>query len=553
MVDPQDQETSASLWPVLINEHKSVSVALRIKRKWTPPTNTDDEQPEQENMWILANAYPVIENGQVTAVRASVTDISTYKWAEAASTRNASAAKEAKRLQENFIDIVSHEMRNPLSAITQLADSLSTSIDELHSGDGDLPAARIILESNVESAKTILLCAAHQKRVIDDVLTLSKLDSDMLSITPVIVQPHVIVDSVLKMFEGESESNDIEVTAAIDESYYRLGVDWVCLDPSRLTQIFINLVTNAIKFTKRETIRNIKIRTGASLNRPSSLAGVTWFPTYKFKRDVTQGSEWGTGEAIYLLFEVSDTGKGLEQEEMTRLFNRFQQATAKTHIKYGGSGLGLFISRELTESQGGEIGVYSEPGRGSTFAFYVKGRRAEPPTEQSQILQPVESNRSERRTSIEDIRAATALRKNSIPNDRLTILLVEDNLVNANVLTKQLTKAGCEVHFANHGQEALDLIAKSKSWKGLEDTANIDFDCILMDVEMPIMDGLTATRKIRQLKDEGSILKHLKVIAITANARNEQIQQTLEAGADAVQPKPFRVSELLQKIAEVLA
>ena len=119
---------------------------------------------------------------------AAVVDISHYKWAAAVQERAAQAAKDAKRLQENFIDIVSHEMRNPLSAITQLSDAISASIDDFDSSKANLSAAKEILESNVESAKTILICAAHQKRIIDDVLTLSKLDSMMLSITPVVVQ-----------------------------------------------------------------------------------------------------------------------------------------------------------------------------------------------------------------------------------------------------------------------------------------------------------------------------------------------------------------------------
>ena len=233
----------------------------------------------------------------------------------------------------------------------------------------DFTASRAILETNVESATTILLCAAHQKRVIDDVLTLSKLDSMMLSIMSVVVQPKTIVHSVMKMFEAEFQNHSISVDSGLDDTYHTLNIDWVSLDPSRLTQTFINLTTNAIKFTKLARMRQIKIRAGASLERPPSLAGVTWFPTQKEKRDLSHGPEWGDGEPVYLLFEVTDTGKGLKQEEMMKLFSRFQQATAKTHIKYGGSGLGLFISRELTETQGGEIGVISEPGKGSTFAF----------------------------------------------------------------------------------------------------------------------------------------------------------------------------------------
>jgi signal transduction histidine kinase len=184
VVDPADQATSANLWPVLVTERKSVSSPFRLKRRWRPPASPGATTPEEEPRWIHATAFPVVENGEVKSVAASVIDITQYKWAETIQHSMANKANEAKRLQENFIDIVSHEMRNPLSAITQLAEDVSKGLEELD-GAGEA-RAREILESNVESAKTILLCAAHQKRIIDDVLTLSKLDSMMLSITPIV-------------------------------------------------------------------------------------------------------------------------------------------------------------------------------------------------------------------------------------------------------------------------------------------------------------------------------------------------------------------------------
>lgn len=121
------------------------------------------------------------------------------------------------------------------------------------------------------------------------------------------------------------------------------------------------------------------------------------------------------------------------------------------------------------------------------------------------------------------------------------------------MLTKQLEKAGCEVFIANHGLECLDLIRKTTVWKGSEvEDVVIEPDSILMDIEMPIMDGLMATRRIRQFEREGKFTKHLNIIAITANARKEHIHQTPQAGAHAVQPKPFRVKDLLEKIEEVI-
>ena len=147
--------------------------------------------------------------------------------------------------------------------------------------------------------------------------------------------------------------------------------------------MLINLTTNAIKFTTTEETRTIKVVLSASRERPSANPAptVSYFPMRARRTDQTFGSDWGDGEEIFLEFAVRDTGRGLTPEEKKLLFQRFSQASPRTHVQYGGSGLGLFISRELTELQGGEIGVSSEAGKGSTFAFYVKCRRSSEPQE----------------------------------------------------------------------------------------------------------------------------------------------------------------------------
>lgn len=550
LVYPEDQHLNSSLWKSVMEQRKNVSSPFRLKRRWKPPPNPHAREAEEQPVWVLVSVYPITEGDEIKAIATAITDISRFKWAEAVQSKAATAAKEAKRLQENFIDIVSHEMRNPLSAITQLSDAISTALEEFQATSETVDRARDILSTNAENAKTILLCAAHQKRIIDDVLTLSKLDSMMLSITPVVVKPYHIVQSVLKMFEGEFTANDIQVESEKHVSYDENKVEWVNLDPSRLTQIFINLITNAIKFTKLEKNRQIRISVGASHSRPPSVAGVTWFPTDQKHKDLTLGPEWGEGKPIFISFEVQDTGRGLEQSEMTKLFGRFQQATAKTHIKYGGSGLGLFISRELTETQGGEIGVMSERGKGTTFAFYVKGRRADAPEDPKLMLHHTPANRTPREQNRQALEQQDTQMTDSEDLPRATcVLLVEDNIINAQVLTKQLQKANCEVHIANHGMEAIDWLSKTKAWEGTQnETEAIDFDVVLMDVEMPIMDGLTCTRRIRQLEEEKKLRRHTNIIAITANARQEQIETVLSSGADDVLPKPFRVKECLEKI-----
>lgn len=210
-------------------------------------------------------------------------------------------------------------------------------------------------------------------------------------------------------------------------------------------------------------------------------------------------------------------------------------------VTYGGSGLGLFISRELTEMQGGEIGIRSEFGVGSTFSFYIKTRRCNPSS-------AIRENNYETATSLNEERG----RRLSVPWEHMTILVVEDNIVNQKVLTKQLRALGCEVYVAGNGVEALDFIKRTTFWVGQEDTG-LSLSMILLDVEMPIMDGLTCARRIRELQREGTIRSHIPIMAVSANARKEQIEETREAGIDDAIPKPFRISELIPKIQRLAA
>jgi len=237
----------------------------------------------------------------------------------------------------------------------------------------------------------------------------------------------------------------------------------------------------------------------------------------------------------------------------------------------------VFISRELVELQGGEIGVSSESGRGSTFAFYVKARRSSAPLKDTE--DPLNATQMWKGSGAKNVRLAAqsqsavgltapattpdSTTSNGAGESPLKVLMVEDNLVNQKVLAKQLPKMGCVVYLANHGGEAIDRLQSSRFWKGKE-ISGIELDVILMELEMPVMDGLTCTRKIRELQKTKSLVKHVPVIAVTANAREEQIATTREAGVvssaypsqksmlitlqDDVMSKPFRIPDLLPKM-----
>ena len=463
--------------------------------------------------WSLK--FPHIEDGVIKSVMACMTDVSRLKWAESLEAKKAADAQAAKKQQEEFIDIVSHEMRNPLSAIFQCADMIRSGIEECKEKGYSTEAIQETLKSSAENSAVISLCAQHQKRIVDDVLMLSKMDHMMLLISPRPTQPLVLIQGAVKMFEADIEAHNIKVTITPEASLDENRIDWVQCDPSRVSQVLVNLLTNGIKFTRGGSRREITIRCGARLSEPRNgfQDGMRWAPQDQEAEDLAFGPEWGSGEVIYLLFSVSDTGVGMTHEEIMKLFSRFSQANSRTSIKYGGTGLGLFISQRLTGKQGGEIGVASTPKKGSTFGFYVKARRTDPvaPSRPSSSVWSGES-------------------LGEIDLNAINVLLVDDDIVNQKILRKQLSHAGCHVDVADNGREALKILSNSDIW--YESGANAKhLDIILMDWEMPVMDGLAATREIRSMEKVGKVTRHVKIIGITGNARDEQIQSVMKSGA----------------------
>jgi len=430
------------------------------------------------------------------------------------------------------------------------ADDIRDSLIQHQFTDADTKA---VVGDCIEAANNIALCVQHQKSIVDDILTVSKLDSHLLNITPVSVQPEAIVHRAMSMFKAEVQATDIQINFCPHRSLRELNVEWVNLDPSRLLQITVNLITNAIKFTKNSPNRVISVHLGASESQPKLHDdSCEYVPTRNSPVDPTAGEDWGEGQLLYIQIKVEDTGCGLTSEEKRVLFERFAQASPRTHAHYGGSGLGLFISRQLAELHGGQIGVSSEAGAGSTFGFFVKARRAgaaPTPAILGSALpgpsQPAKSMDDQDRASLNP---AATLADPSASQDPtksdLHVLIVEDNLVNQRVLSKQLQKAGCIVYTADNGLLALDHLATSS----FSTPTGTKLSIILMDLEMPEMDGLTCVSRIREMEAAGLLSGHVPVIAVTANVREEQISVALQSGMDDVLRKPFRVPELLAKI-----
>ncbi|KAF4968578.1 hypothetical protein FSARC_4051 [Fusarium sarcochroum] len=585
----------------LVESGRTETAEFRLRNGWVTEDSSGNKSVAPR--WVLATFMPVkSSDGVIQSFTGCLSDVSIQKWQLDQEKLRKEEAIESKRQQENFIDMTSHEMRNPLSAILHCTDAIIASLarvqdisenpvpltptrtgsnGEGRSSGGERSAEeRKLMEDSIENAETIVTCAQHQKRIVDDILTMSKLDSKLLAVTPCTVDPIQIVNSALKMFEVEARRVDIELTSYVDKSYKDLAYDYLDLDPSRVQQVLINLLTNALKFTKSGTTRNVTVGVKGSLTPPGKdMTVVQFIPRFcDVSEEYDQPALKGRTRPVYLLFEVKDTGQGLTVEEMGNLFNKFVQASAKTHTKYGGSGLGLFISRRLTELQNGAIGVSSQPGVGSTFAFYIE---AYLPSESSRnealaaaaaarlIAGTDYADSSDGKRPCRDIR----LQKHQNPggNVRLDgILVVEDNLINQQITRRGLTDRGYMVDVANHGIEALEKLRRrqgvapglgvktgsSHSGRSNMNPLPIAINLVLMDIEMPIQDGLTCTRIIRELEAEGELFcasgGRIPIIAVTANARPEQVMEAKQAGCDDVLVKPYRIPELIEKMQVVV-
>lgn len=404
-----------------------------------------------------------------------------------------------------------------------------------------------------EAVDTIMSCTVHQKRIIDDILSLSKLDSNLLEICPSAFQVRSFLDQVESTFRLEAAQAGVMFRTVPDPSLSELGIDWIEADSGRIMQVLVNLVVNAIKFTKDSAgSRNVTVCIGASYSRPADvfvdlMMVASPSPSQQNEANAATAKD---GKELYLWCSVNDTGCGMDSTAMKRIFSRFIQASPKTYSKYGGSGLGLFISRKLVALQGGEIGFSSQENVGSRFAFYAKASIAAPPD--NGLSASIDGSAGFKGATFQH--SATASRDSqSQGTPQLSVLLVEDNLVNQRVLKKQLQQHGYIVHTADNGQAALDFVKSTRHWKDHAGTAasSPSIDVILMDVEMPVMNGLQCAGILRAAENSGQINKRLQMIAVTANARPEQLKRATDAGMDDAISKPFRVKDLVRVIDRV--
>ena len=389
-------------------------------------------------------------------------------------------AETANIAKSEFLANMSHEIRTPLTAILGYTELMLDQDQSAH--------------ERTECVQIIHRNGKHLLAIINDILDLSKIEAGKMAVECIEFSPVQTVAEVASLMReravGKNLSFNVEYTGVIPQT--------ICNDPTRLRQILLNLVGNSIKFTEEGSVRLI--------------VGMA--------DDVEVANP-------RLRFEVIDTGIGMSEQQLDRLFKPFTQADSSTTRKFGGTGLGLTISRRLAEVLGGGIVVQSTPGHGSSFALTVE---TGPLTGVTMIEAACEGMADT---------AANRGRKDQVSTLDARILLAEDGPDNQRLISFLLEKAGVHVTVAENGRIAADkALAESQAGRS--------FDLILMDMQMPVLDGYDATAELRAKGYRGPI------IALTAHAMASDREKCLKAGCDGFATKPINHATLLETIAEHL-
>ncbi|WWC60138.1 uncharacterized protein I303_102702 [Kwoniella dejecticola CBS 10117] len=522
-------------------------------------------------------------NPSMSGVLGCTTDITHEEQRLVEAEQRRQEAEESKHQQELLIDLTSHEIRTPVSAILQCSSLVKENLislkEQLRSSGsiGFCPTKELLddLEEDVEALESIYQCGLVQERIAGDVLSLARIQLDMLSLYDIEVDLRKEARKVSSVFASEAKTKKIDLVLKFGETLELGKVLSIKTDPVRLGQVVTNLISNAIRFTTTSDTRKITVRYDISFTPPAedtcALPHSLGIPNKLPAEEDTP---------LWLFVSVTDTGPGMSPKELAVLFKRFAQGNKMIHTKYGGSGLGLFICRKITELLGGRIEVLSQLGEGSVFRFFIKTRCVAPPSALAAYVEaaslgalrsptsasfgapsspspsPSISIASSGTSSLSG--PATTLSETALEH----ILIVEDNIINQTVLKRQIVKAGLTCDVANNGLEALNLIREAhRQWKRAGGSLTGDssakrvkkpYDVILMDLEMPVMDGLTAIKELREAEQSGSLNRNM-VIALTGNARQGQIDQALAAGMDDVVIKPYVLKNLLTKIRALTA
>lgn len=513
LIHEEDRQSFLNEW----SNNVDFNIALRLMKF------------DQEFFWAFIKL--VVDNEYIDNSKHNFTgvllDLTERKQLERARIEALEKEKEYERLraeqseqfqnkQNEFIDTICHELRNPLNGtlgslyvIRDEIENLENILEKEKALNIFLPFAQDRNHSFKiisESLEDISECTVYQTIIINDVLNLSKLNAEKFKLEEVPCDLKKLIQSVGKMYSGTLKRKNLYLNLQFPENEASLRTK---CDPIQLKQIIINFVSNAIKFTKTGGIT------------------ISIVKSFNIEKDEFRIS-------------IKDSGIGMSEEEKNKLFERYWQANNQVDYgeKVAGTGLGLTISKKLIELMNGRIHVESEKGNGTCFSFnIICNALTQQEKDNFGSLSPSCSH-------INFLKDPTPLFSSSCINPILNskkVLIVEDNLINQKVLSNILKKEGYNYSIANNGEEAFQKYL------------NFDFNIILMDIEMPILNGYEATKKIRQYEAENKKDPGIPIICLSGNSREEHKEKAISVGFNDYLTKPYQKDTLLQKIQTLIS
>ena len=421
----------------------------------------NDFNTRKSGRWLSLYAFSSCK-GYLALV---INDVTSQKTAAEDMKKAKEAAETANRAKSEFLANMSHEIRTPLNGMLGMIDL--TLLSDLSFEQKD----------NLVTAKS---CANSLLKIINDILDFSKMEAGKLVIENINYDIKGLINDTIKAHSHRAVGKGLELSYTFASTIPQFLVG----DPNRLQQVLNNLISNAMKFTENGDIA-ISVRKIASDDKK-----------------------------VELRFAVADTGIGIAHDEMDMLFKSFSQVDSSFTRKFGGTGLGLVISRQLVEMMGGTMWVESEKGRGSTFYFTIRCKNGSQMTEKLKEQPTI-----------------------YMADDILHVLLVEDDNINRTVITRILKEKGHSIDTACNGIEAVEMYEHGR------------YDVILMDIQMPEMDGIEATKRIRQKET----YSHTPIIALTAYALHGDKERFMSMGMDEYIAKPISMDELFLMLDRVSA